>query len=699
MRAFLLLWFALCGSVAQAQYTLYGPDFRWDGEIQATLTLVNPGETAMAVTIAGFAADGSALGVKTLTLQGLAQYQATARDLFETGAAGWIRVDADAPAAGCVRYDHVDGDRFSLAPLNPLAGSQNLISQPGSASGFISQLAFVNASDAQGGAVAQPFQVSTLADGSAPFQPEQPLAIPNFGAPRQKTLFTYRSLSKRPETLLWDTVRAQGGAVLTSVQHLVGLGAANPALASFTPPRSDYREMVVAAIHPDFNAFRNRLVLINTFKAPLQVDTEAFYAGGERWRGLTLSLQPFERREFNLNDPQELGLPGAAEWYRFTPVEGGLTGYQWIQARDGRALAAAEADVFPASVQALPYTPSNETARAMIGVVNLSEYRERVYILGYNAAGERAASSFVWLDPWEKKLWDAEILFGDQAAAVDWVRVNAPGSRVSSHVLSVRRDGGAAAALLGVPVRANGDLVFLADFEHIDTASLDDKNWRLHLVSDPDRFPSSPRNSYTLLFEEDPRPGDLFVDSQHGAELGNYSLGYETIHGLTGLNRLDRTDDDVVLYASPFFEIPPVGDYRLSFYMRMIDAELATLESEFGVAWRIEGEDRWRWAGLNGVLLLYPPEALSSRRLDLIQYRNRIAEVTEWLPFDVPLPPEVRGKRIQTALYSRFVAGGQEITATPIMLIDRIGVSTQPLPSSFYFEELGAGSFIFEPAP
>jgi len=685
---------------ALAQNTLYAPDLRWDDGLHATLLLVNPGDDALTVEIAGYRADGSTMGVKTVSLAAKARYGVTALELFDNDAIAWVELNGDAPIAGAVRYDHADGARFSLAPLTPIAGSQIFLSQPGSPiPGYLPATALVNASDAAGEAVIQPVKLDILAQEDVePRAPLPPVAVPGFGAPRQQTLFAYNSLFKGTDQLLWDQAKAGGGAALSAVQHLIGFGAENPGLASAVPPRSDYREMIVAAVHPRRDTYRNRLVLINTYPVELTVDFEAHQTQRDVFEG-TILLAPYERREFDLDNPTERDIPGGADWYRLLPVEGGLTGYQLIHAQDGRALAAVEPDIFSASAQALPYTPGNGQLQSEIGMINLSPYRERFYLTGYDESGAAVASHALWLDSLEKRVATTDSLFGDDASSVAWTRIGSLGARIVAFAAVSQRDGGAVAATLGAPLQSGDESIFMADFEHLETISLEDQNWRFHIVDEPDRFPTSPRNAFTLLFNMTPQPGDLFLENQYGALEGHFSVGYETIHAYPNLLLIDRDTDDVTLLASPFFEVPAFGDYYLSFYMRLIDPDLATEDSEFGVAWRIEGESRWRWFGLTGFLWQTETEDFLGRWMEGLPYRNRISKITEWLPFEKPLPADTHGKRIQIAYYQRFSAEGQDISIAPVVLIDRISIAGAPLPASYFFQDYGEGELQFTPKP
>ena len=694
MRPLLTFLLIGCHGALFAQNVWYAPDFRWDEELQTWLGLVNPDAEAVVVTVAGFDAEGQALGEVAATIEAKSKLELQALDLFESGPVAWVRITAEESLIGYVRYHSLIGSDTSLAPLHDRPGGQQWVAQVNANDVFLPRTVLVNTEPKQGGALLRP--VIADAETEARAKAEEAFAIPDFGAPFQKTFIDYLGSFKSLDNGSWDTIQATGEAVLASIQHFSDPTGGASGHASLSLPRTPNQRMVFGAMG-NKPGYTSHLVLVNTHPGflPLEITVTNIY---REKATIELRLEPFEKRIVNLADPRIPGFPLNADWVTVTPFEGGLIGHQLFGSRDGRRLAAVEAMTFPATSSVLPYTPSSSTIRSLIGLINVTDDNARFWIYGYSDNGEkiRSKKTTYKLEPREKVLLTTESLFGDKAERVAWIEAISPGTELSTYAIVEARNRSAMAAMQGVAVQARSGEVAFAEFENFGVVSLEAQGWSHRVFSDPERWPPWVRfdyGQYNNYTENDPIPGTFYSEHIHGSQFGYFHLGYDPLY--PGFTRfwLDRQPDSVA-YLSPFVEMPDYGPLFLSFQLRMFDPQYATKDSRFGLVWREEGSETWHWSGLTGKVLLDPPVAIADCWTD-IQYRNQIVTVTAWLPFETQLPDSVLGKRIQIGMYYHFAPG--ESDDAPFLFVDEISVRTAPLDYSLNLGELGSGSFETEP--
>ena len=697
----LLGWMACCLPVA-AQLTYVAADLRPDGDTATAVGIVNPYQQAIEVTLSGFGKQGVDLGSVTWSLPPFGQIEKSSNEVFASGSPVWLRVDSATAVSAYVRYAHQDGLRFSLAAMSRGDGPELWISQlTTTTESGDTQLALVNTAAAEGQAFVQPLVQGRHDDG--PRKAEERFAVPGFGPAHEKTFFAYESaFDKTQFDLFWDRLAVEGGARVAGVQHFGDFGESGAKMASMAAPRTSHREMFVAALHPNEDKYWTRFVLANIYDQKLPIVVTAYYEyeniNPTVWE---LELAPFEKAVYDFNDFMQVELPGDALWYRITPHEGGLLGFQLTGSDDGKALGAAEALRQPASVVNLPYTPSDARLSTSVGLVNPTGEGLNVHVGGFDANGRlRAHKTNINLGPFRKKVMDTDTLFGAKAADVVWTRVWVNTGSVLAYSVINDRDGGDMAVLEGQPSTAIGGLAFFANFEHSDLETLKGQGWyKINYNGQEPRFHHSKagntiRETQSQYFHRYayPAPGNFFMESQFQAKTGIFYLGYEPVYA--GLPDPDYQGlDDRVAYLSPPFEAPNYGDFYISYHMRFINPELATPNSEYGLVIREEGSTEWIWFGLLGDILLDPPLRIGDCWTE-VYYRCDDLTLTPWLPFEIPLPDRLRGKRIQVGLYYYHLPDGN-FTSGPTYFIDDIRLSGDPLYRPNFFES-SFGTFTFD---
>ena len=485
--------------------------------------------------------------------------------------------------------------------------------------------------------------------------------------------------------MVWDRLTSED-LNFSALQHFQSNSAR---LASMTLPRTPFDDMFFVPLASTLNSFWNRMVLVNTHPRETQVTVTSYFDYMEPY-SLTLTLAPHEKRTYNYGDTNQLALPFNPTWIKFTPHERGLTGYQIAGANDGTGLAAMGALPRPASVMVLPYTPTSTDLATEIGVINTLEKNATVYIYGFNDSGTRVARSSKILHPGESLKTDAGQWFGEKAAEVTWVRLHAHRAAISAWARVKRTGDSAHGAMAGIPGPAYKGNTFKTDFEFLEVDALLDQGWTRHYFSK--RFRTEEDRRDEDIFHDthsDPVNGQFFMESAFIADEGFSFLGYEPTPHITAPFQEELSD--AVAFMSPYFEMPPEGDFYLSYEMRFFEPDLATETSQYGVAWREEGQSTWHWFGLDGHIVLKPFSYVSDCWVE-VTYRvlNRFITISGWLPFETKLPDSVRGKRIQVGLFYNHIEGPVE--EAPALLIDSLRVSAEPLDFSLFYER-ASGSF------
>lgn len=688
--SFLILTFA------HGQIVRHAPDLIWSDELRSFLGFANPENRETEVIITGYAENGAPLGSRSITLPPYGRFEASAVDLFEDSTIAWASLESEVLVAGYVRYLRLGVGERAMAPLVDVAGRDVWVPQPGDLpEGYHASVALVNVSDLEGTATITPIVAEE--DPELLYKVGTSLEIPAFGAPRAKVRVDHNELFKDAEAQVWHRISSGDGPQLAAVQHLESSQALGLGMASIALPRTPFRKMVLAPMQPGDGNFWNKLVLINTFPGFLPVVLTAHYEFGYS-RSFNLELEPYEKRVVDIISPTQLDLPSNATWYEVTPYEGGLLGFQIFGEENGFSVAAAEAAVSPGTISVLPYTPTSTFVRTEVGIVNMSDISVPVYLAGFNDAGKIVAlKTNIRLEAGEKKVLDMETAFGEKAPQITWTRVSANRDLVLAYSVVRGRKGGGLAAFQGVANIARDGQIFAADFEHIREISLDEQCWRGKVFSLPLKHTFNIPPNFGNYLKFNPVPGSFFAEDVHGAESGFFFVGYEPLYSKVTTYFLDG-GDDAVAFMSPYFEVPHIGSYHLSYFMRFLNPETATRHSEFGLVWHEEGSNQWHWFGLKGLVLLDPPLTIRDCWVP-IQYRNQmIVTITPWLPFEAPLPESTRGKRIQVGLYYNYKPN-QQTLISPHLFIDRIRLAIEPLPFSHHFGRNGEGDFIFEEEP
>ncbi len=690
-RIFCLALAVLAGA-AFCQNTYYAPDLRWDDAARAYLGFANPAKQAITVKLTGYDATGAVLGERVIDLPRFGRFEAAARDLLETGTPAWVRLEASDTLAGYVRTLAPSGTRWSLTPLNRFAGDEAWIPQLSALEDLGPvEVALINAAEA-GQARLFPFR-DTRYRGTLQQAAEARL-VPEYGASGQKTRLRYEAIYDTfAHALSWDRVTAEGAARLTGALHFgVEPGSGAAPRASLAVRRTPSPILAAVPVHDVRDPETTRFELVNVNPGPLDV-TVTFYGGeGEVWDTL-LTLPARERITIRFNDLSQFSQPFDPQWYRFTANETGLIGYQLTVSPSGAAAALA-GDLDPASQIALPYTPTQPGLETRIVLLNPEDQAARVYAYGFDNEGKlvRRLPAF-YQKPRQKTAHSMTELFGDRAPLISWVRLLTTSGQIAAYSMTAAEGGEIMAALPGTAAKARGRTFFRANFEFIEFERLAEQGWTADYFdsSFPHKDFDDQKDHY---FDIHNRPiwGQIFTESAFIGEVDNLSLGYEPPEPFTRYLRAPL--HETIAYRSPFFETPDYGPLYLSFLMRFINPQHASPGSRYGIAWREEGSERWRWFGLSGELLLDPPFAVRDCWIEGVAYRDldNLVTLSGWLPFQARLPDEARGKRLQVALFYDHIyyrATGQG----PIFFIDDARVVSSPVKNALFYEE-ASGEFI-----
>lgn len=711
-RSLVVLALSLVSVFSWAQLRYLAPDMRWDSNLQAYLGIANPMANPVSVTVVGYDTAGEEIGRQTLELGAYHQREWAANALFSNNDISWAELLTDVAIGSYIRYAHTDGKRMSVAALNTIDGNEAFVAQTLAFDDIgSSQVVMVNTSSEEGKAFVQPVLIKKGFRDSA--KAEEAIAVDGFGAPGSKATLEYDSLFQKDKvTLIWDKIFTEKGKV-AAIQHLGNAKADSGQLASLALPRSTHRDMIIGPIDPYDDQIRStRFMLVNTYNTTLRVALTAYYPQEPTYLTdepttitRTYDLEPNEKRIFEFNNFEENDLPSRAAWYRVTPFEGGMIGYQIISDRTTNALAACESVYRPSSVVTLPYTPNSDDLTTYIGLINPTETYVNANVGGFDADGRLVAyRGRIGLSGYEKKTFTLEELFGNNAKKIVWTRAAVTTGELSAQAHVVRKDGQDMAAYLGIPFLANGGETFTAQFEYFFPEDLNNQGWEILTLDGYDRRIFNRKNagkaatsSFGLERNQHhhehafARPGTFYMESQFRAKSGFFYIGYEPLFGFNyGL--IDPPVDDAAMFLSPYFEVDIYGDNYLTYNMRLMNPDSTKLGSEYGLVFREEGSNTFSWFGVNAKLLRQPPITIRDCYIE-VYYRCDDVLISDWLPFQYKLPESLKGKRIQVGLYYRQQPGDNPFEEVPRIYIDDIAIRKTSLEHFNFFPEYGFGSF------
>lgn len=690
------------GGTALAKLTFYAPDIRWDDLVHGYLGLVNPEQVEIRLTLYGYDRDGTLLGSKEIVLPRFGRLEEAANEVLEGETPAWIKLESETPIAGYLRYEHSDGRRLSLLPLQHFPGDRINVAQLGRFElAGAPEIVMINTSEGEGSATLQPL-VQGKHD-KAPLKAE-PVIVPGFGGPLQQTALSYESsFDKDDLTLFWDTIETEGNLSLLGVQHF-GMGtAAGPAMSSIALPLSTYRYMASFPLIPDTSRYATHLVLINTYTTPLSVLLTVHFELIEA-ETLLLELEPLEKRVLEFDNPYDIPYAPHAMWYQIKPLEAGLIGFQLFKDKQTGALAAVEANQQPSSLVYLPFTPYDGRLTTTLTLINPTLKPTSLYAAGFNDRGRIVAlKTNISLRPKQKKVMTTLELFGEKASAITWTRIASNDGDVSATALVCTSSGGDMAALQGIGGGANVGAFYFADFEQFTMPRLLDQGWTGYQFDEHLR-PTRTQFYRDHYFDESntPAPGQFFMETAFkgfGGNLPNAQdlyVGYEPVY--TKLNQpFLEVENDTVAFLSPFFEVPHAGDYYISYHMRFFNPLHASKTSRYGLIMREEGSTQWTWFGLEGRVLHNPPATIFDC-WEQVCYNGRWIVATAWLPFEMKLPEQFLGKRMQIGLFFDHVPDYRKIDG-PTYFIDAVRITPQRLRRAHFFPTAGFGVLETENPP
>lgn len=669
--------------VANDRFIQFAPDVRWDAEIHAYVGFANPLPGDVTVTLWGYARSGEFVNSAIYELGAFQRVERGLNDLFASTQVAWIRLESTHEVGAFVRFEHQDGQRVSTYPFTPYAGSEFWVPHIArDTSLFFTEVGVANVSSEPGSALSQPF-MDNIEDEEPPrIQASDPLAVPQLGEPGQQTVFEYENLyGEMTPYLQWDNVKTEGDFALAAVQHFGKKGSELHQLASVVLPRTPSYDLIISHVNRDRENFWTGLVLINTKPAILPVRIQSYLEDGSVFQTIFVEMQPFEKQTFLINNTNELGLSDIAAWFRVTSFERTLLGYEIFGSPDNRVMAGMEPAPEPASMLVLPYTPTSDQLWTGVGVINPFEETINVQIGGFDDAGNMiGVFDCERLVPNEKRLYTYDQMFGENASRVTWSRVDTNRGVVSAFSLTGDRDRNFLSAIQATPNLSLAGSVFIANFEFDELAFMKDQGWT-ELRFDPEfHIPDSK---------------GFFMQRWYEAKSGIFHLGFESETLTFGLGITHESK----AMMSQFIDIPnDEFDYYISFYLRLVDPELARHDGRYGIVWKEEGSSTFNWYGLSGEYLLSEDQPFDFRdRIAARHYRDETHFMTEWMPFEVMIPRSVKGKRIQVGPYfSQSTPADTYLTreAAPIMFVDLVRVSPTRLPIAFELYPEGKGSFI-----
>ncbi len=647
------LWIVCLILPALAASEQFAPDLREQTNRAAWLGLVNPTDSALDVTVKGYSADGEHLTNLTLTLPAWGKVEYSTAELHsasneskpETPLA-WARISSPGLPVGYVRYAGTAPRWMTIAPLARTAGAELWVPQI-AAGTFAPKTVLVNTGAAAGTATSAPTNAT-----DAETTDQTGAEVPDFGVALGQAELNYGALYAKPEQLAWDHLRGAELA-MTGLQFL-GTDASNPDRgAAWVLPRTPSRRLVVGPLLPLRAGGWNKVVLINTNQTELRVDITPHYSWyGQPPYDFTYQSQPYtivlatgERRELDIDHPDQQSLPAVADWLELQSYDGGLLGYQLFGRTGQTTVSAVDIDGAPGSNRVLPHLVSNATLSTTISIVNTSEREGNGYITGYTSQGQAIASTNLpRLRAYEKRDYTMEQLFANRAGEVAWALVRNTNGHLVAHSVTSRRDRTALMGFSAVPtIATTEEPLYAADMERHLIGNLFALGWA------PVTYTNAGEVYEEGYYGDIVYPGKFFIEDAFNGDTGYFYLGYEPYHSANPLAVPYGLTERVAL-TSPYIEVPLYGTWYLNYRMRFHNPQDAQWESRYGLMWREEGSEDWHWFGVSGRNLLEPDDALADCWVD-IEWRNLIVTVTGWYPMETMLPPETAGKRIQVAYY------------------------------------------------
>ena len=187
-------------------------------------------------------------------------------------------------------------------------------------------------------------------------------------------------------------------------------------------------------------------------------------------------------------------------------------------------------------------------------------------------------------------------------------------------------------------------------------------------------------------------PAPFSMKHALGSVSGYFYMGYEPFYR-DDFVTLKNGQNETVALMSPWFEVPHYGPWYMSYFLRLHDPDATTGRSRYGMIWRVEGSDEWTWFGINGDIIQRPP-LLIRDCYQTIQYRNEVVTVFDWQPFQMELPEEAYGKRIQIGLFYDFEPFNANFS--PRQFIDQVRIGPRSLDHFWFFPQGGTGTLTFE---
>jgi len=685
MLAVRILLLGLLLGPAWAAETWFAPDFRWDENLESHLGLVNTQRARLEVTLTGYPVDG---GDPVVVMRSLPPYQKleeSAVSLFPDVAIAWLAVASEGKEMlAYARFEVPGGGGREIVPLNALDGGEAWAPLVWSEDGLpILETRLAATTDAETEIVFEPYRDPRFL-GSIRRAIEPRDAMLTGG---EQAAFVYEQLYERwPYDILWDKITSS--APIAGIQHL---GTPGGPLASYPLPRTPYRELAVS--HLGGKGSTSRVVLVNTNPDPLDVEVAVFDAHGFIYPELIV-LEPREKRVIDLDDRETLPLPHNTAWIRFRAHEYGLLAVQLTETEDGWSASDPSAR-FGTNVY-LPHLPDDAARETSVTLINPDPEPARVLVYGLDGIGGLTARLDLFLDPYERRVTGMEDLFGDEAGNVGWMRLYCLNRRIGAWATTTPRDGGDFSTMTGIVGMTARVPYQVSDFEYIRIKDMIGQGWRFldyndetyrNWVSDEmrHRFADGHSKPYT---------GQFFTETAHFPAEQQHFLAYEP---LSFTKRIFPDKIDRILFLSPFFEVPPMATYHLSFDMRFFDPQNATPTSRYGLAWRLEGEETWQWFGLGGELIVVDPPLLIADCWEDVAYStlDRIVTKSNWWTFENQLPADIRGKRMQVAFFYDHIHTPTSPMQGPMLQIDNIQLNAEPHHFALFYEKYGSGDFVF----
>ncbi|PIE89492.1 MAG: hypothetical protein CR997_11015 [Acidobacteria bacterium] len=679
IKPFLFWLTILAGLFSWSQYFQYAPDLKWTDELKSSIGMANPTKDSATATLIGYSATGEQTGTLTLEIPALGRRSFTVYELFNTADTRFLVLQSSVRLGAYVLYR---GDNsLSTVGFSTSPGHQLFVPHIArDTSLFYTQTTVANLSSNKLPLQSQPYLDSENPESNLPVQLEQAVDIPSVSNKSTLFSFFYDDLYMEETSLLqWDRLKAEQEQGLVGVEHF---GMTGRQMASLSLPHSPFQEMIISHLSQDNEHFWTGLVLVNTKNGIVPVTIQSYMEDGTPFQTLRFELGPYEKKTFTIGEPHELGISDVASWLKVTPYEQAVVGYQVFGSPDQTFMAGMEPAMIPTNMTTLPYTPTTDELWSGFGVINPTDDNICVQIGGLDDQGN-IVSVFDCnrMDPHSKFITTVEDLFGDQASQITWLRLNTERGTMSAFSIVGNRDRTTLSGLQGVSTYNKEGDIYLANFEHDNIQTLLDQGWR------ETRF-------------DDERPLKVL-------DFFSIESYYEAVNGIKHLQARKFCREyyywgrvvEQIAFISPYFAIPSDKEQLyLNFHLRLIDPEFTNELTRYGVVWREEGSNAWHWTGLTGSYIMQT--MAENNRFTVFQSWNQeVHQMTRWIPFEIQLPSNLAGSRIQVGLWYHSPNDSLEPgDQTAILWADFIRVTTAPTIPHHYQPYLfdGQGVFFYE---